>query len=81
LIGTPPAKPANIPFNAANAAIKGKAVPTGQWIERAEIGGPGEFDHLIDERYARLRGEAQLVISKGSITVNGAPRNLKDRNH
>jgi hypothetical protein len=37
-------------FNAANTAIKGKAVLTGQWVERAEIGSPGEFDHLADDQ-------------------------------
>src|SRR5215472_648246 len=59
---------------AAGTAIRELGVLTGHRIERAEIGGPGEFDHLsddellaaIEERYARLRGEMQPAISDGS---------------
>ena len=55
-------------------------VLTGVRIERAEIGGPGEFDHLTDEelltalreRFARLDSELRLAISDGSTTLNGA---------
>ena len=73
-------------FNAANAAIKGKAVLTGKLVERAEIGEPGEFDHMSDdellaslrERFARLFGETQhLAIGDGSILLNDGT--LKDR--
>jgi len=74
-------------LSAAVSALKEKGVLSGKRIERAEIGGPGEFDHLSDdellaairERWARLDSETQLAISNGSITVNGTPRNPKDR--
>jgi hypothetical protein len=33
-------------FGAVNGAIKNKGILSGVWIERAEIGGPGDFDHL-----------------------------------
>ena len=36
-------------FAAANTAIKGKGVLSGVWIERSEVGLPGEFDHMSDE--------------------------------
>jgi hypothetical protein len=36
-------------LNAAVAAIKEKGVLSGKRIERSEVGGPGEFDHLSDE--------------------------------
>jgi hypothetical protein len=39
--------------NAANTAIKVKAVLSGKWIERAEIGTPGEFDAMTDEELER----------------------------
>lgn len=72
-------------LSAAVSAIKEKGVLSGKRIERAEIGGPGEFDHLTDdellaairERWARLDGETRLAISDRSIQLNGAPRNLK----
>ena len=41
-------------YNAANTAIKNKSVLAGVWIERAEIGSPGEFDHLNDDELERL---------------------------
>jgi hypothetical protein len=72
-------------YGAANGAIKNKGILSGVWVERAEVGGVGEFDHLTDaelddlirERYARLFGETPLAISDGSI--NGAVTDLKDR--
>ncbi len=43
-------------FGAANGSIRELGVLTGHRIERAEIGGPGEFDHLTDdELLAALR--------------------------
>ena len=74
---------------AAGTAIRELGVLTGHRIERAEIGGPGEFDHLSDDellatirdRWARLDGDTQLAIGNGSIQLNGAPRNAKDRDH
>ena len=55
-------------YSAAIAATKEKSVLTGHRIERAEIGEPGEFDHLSDydllhairERFARLQEEIRL---------------------
>lgn len=49
-------------LNAANTAIKGKAVLTGKWIERAEIGGPGEFDHLTDDELERALVERLVLL-------------------
>jgi hypothetical protein len=40
-------------LSAANTAIKELGVLSGQRIERSEIGGPGEFDHLTDEELER----------------------------
>ena len=36
-------------LNAAVAAIKEKGVLSGKRVERSEVGGPGEFDHLSDD--------------------------------
>lgn len=41
-------------LNAAVAAIKEKGVLSGKRVERSEVGGPGQFDHLSDEE---LRAE------------------------
>jgi hypothetical protein len=65
-------------YAAANTAIKQKGVLGGAWIEKSEIGAPGEFDHISDddveraiiERFTRLFGP-KLAIKDGSITVNG----------
>jgi hypothetical protein len=75
--------------SAAVGATKEKSILSGHRIERAEIGGPGEFDHLSDDEllaairnhWARLDSETQLAIGNGSITLDGAPRNPKDRDH
>jgi hypothetical protein len=40
-------------ISAAVAAIKEKGVLSRQRIERAEIGGPGEFDALTDDELER----------------------------
>ena len=64
---------------AAGTAIRELGVLTGHRIERAEIGGPGEFDHLSDdellaairERSARLGFALVPAIGNGSITFNG----------
>ena len=66
-------------YAAANGAIKEKAILSGNHIERAEVGGPGEFDHMSDEelladlreRWARFNSELQLANSNGSITFDG----------
>jgi len=66
-------------YAAANGAIKEKAILSGNHIERAEVGGPSEFDHMSDEelladlreRWARFNSELQLANSNGSITLDG----------
>jgi hypothetical protein len=40
-------------LSAANMAIKVKSVLSGKWIERAEIGAPGEYDALSDDELER----------------------------
>jgi hypothetical protein len=57
-------------LSAANTAIKGKGILTGKWVERAEVGSPGEYDALNDddlerqimERMARLGYVVTLAI-------------------
>jgi hypothetical protein len=60
-------------FNAANTAIKGKAVLTGQSVERAEIGSPGEFDHLTDDQVLQALRER---ISALGLTPLDAGSNM-----
>jgi hypothetical protein len=65
-------------FNAANGAIKVKSVLSGNWVERAEIGSPGEFDAVTDDELERLLTERLALlgfalvpaISDGSIALN-----------
>jgi len=72
----------NKQFSAANNAIKTKSVPSGHWIERAEIGSPGEFDHMSDveleraivERFIQLGFAKKLAIGNGSIARSGDDR-------
>jgi hypothetical protein len=40
-------------LGAANTAIKGKAILSGNWVEHVEVGGPGEFDAMSDEELER----------------------------
>jgi hypothetical protein len=67
---------------AAVSALKEKGILSGKRIERAEVGGPGEFDHLSDaellaairERFARLESELRPAITNGNgglIAFNG----------
>jgi hypothetical protein len=39
--------------NAACSAVKVKAVLSGKWIERAEVGSPGEFENMTDDELER----------------------------
>jgi hypothetical protein len=65
-------------LSAAVSALKEKGVLSGKRIERTEVGGPGEFDHMSDEelwqalqeRFAKLAAELRLPITK-SIALNG----------
>ena len=52
----------NKQFSAAASLVKVKSVLSGQWVERKEIGSPGEFDHLTDDELERALVErlAQL---------------------
>jgi hypothetical protein len=67
-------------LGAGVSAVKEISILTGHRVERAEIGGPGDFDHLTDDDLERLLVErlAQLgfalvpAISDGSIALNGA---------
>jgi phage terminase small subunit len=52
----------------ANNAIKGKAVLSGHWVERKEIGAPGEFEALQDDELERL-----LVQRLGELGFSLAP--------
>ena len=62
----------NKQFAAANGSIREMGVLTGHRVERREVGGPGEFDHLSDdellaalrERLARLGLSPDLPGSK-----------------
>jgi hypothetical protein len=40
-------------LSAANTAIKVKGVLTGKWIERAEVGAPGEYETMTDDELER----------------------------
>jgi hypothetical protein len=40
-------------LSAANTAIKGKGILSGKWIERAEVGAPGEYEALTDDELER----------------------------
>jgi phage terminase small subunit len=62
-------------FGAANTAIKGKAILSGKWVERAEIGAPGEYESLSDEELehqlmARL---AKLGFARVDALVDFSP--------
>jgi hypothetical protein len=58
-------------LSAAVSALKEKGILSGKRIERAEIGTPGEFNHLTDsellaairERFTKLDRATQLAIS------------------
>jgi hypothetical protein len=72
------------PDQPAVSALKEKGILSGRRIERTEIGGPGDFDHLTDEelerdirqRIAEL-GFDQPAISDGTI-INGAKTDIED---
>jgi hypothetical protein len=48
-------------LSAAVSALKEKGVLSGKRVERREVGGPGEFDHLSDEE---LRAEIQRELTE-----------------
>jgi SAM domain (Sterile alpha motif) len=69
-------------LSAANTAIKGKGILTGKWVERAEVGSPGEYDALSDddlerqimERMARLGYVVTLAIPHMDNDVDSGGR-------
>jgi hypothetical protein len=40
-------------LSAANTAIKGKGILSGKWIERTEVGTPGEYETMTDDELER----------------------------
>jgi hypothetical protein len=65
-------------LGAGVSAVKEISILTGHRVERAEIGGPGDFDHLTDDELERLLVErlAQLGFAlvpaiDGSMVLNG----------
>jgi hypothetical protein len=40
-------------LSAANTAIKGKGILSGKWVERAEVGTPGEYETMTDDELER----------------------------
>jgi hypothetical protein len=59
-------------LSAANGAVKELGVLSGKRVERSEVGGPGEFDHLSDEE---LRDEiVREVRELGLILVESSER-------
>jgi hypothetical protein len=60
-------------LSAGVAAGKEISVLTGHRIERAEIGGPGEFDHLTDDELERVLIEhlGELGFSLSRIAEDG----------
>jgi phage terminase small subunit len=57
----------------ANNAIKGKAVLSGHWVERKEIGAPGEFEALQDDELERMLVQhlGELGFSLSPIAEDG----------
>jgi hypothetical protein len=56
-------------LNAAVAAIKEKGVLSGKRVERSEVGGPGQFDHLSDEE---LRAEIVRECRELGYIIDGS---------
>jgi hypothetical protein len=62
-------------LSAANTAIKGKGILTGKWVERAEIGAPGEYDALSDDELERqiMERVAKLGFARVDALVDFSP--------
>jgi hypothetical protein len=62
-------------LSAANTAIKGKGILIGKWVERAEIGAPGEYDALSDEELERqiMERVARLGFARVDALVDFSP--------
>jgi hypothetical protein len=61
-------------LNARVAAIKEKGVLSGKRVERSEVGGPGEFDHLSDDE---LRAEIERECRELGIIIDGSSRSTE----
>jgi hypothetical protein len=55
-------------LSAANTAIKGKGILTGKWVERAEVGTPGEYETMTDDELERQIMERVARFERGSET-------------
>jgi phage terminase small subunit len=62
-------------FGAANTAIKGKAILSGKWIERAEVGAPGEYENMTDDELERqlMARFAKLGFARVDALVDFSP--------
>jgi phage terminase small subunit len=62
-------------LSAANTAVKAKGVLTGKWVERAEIGAPGEYESLSDEELERqlMARLAKLGFARVDALVDFSP--------
>jgi hypothetical protein len=66
---------------AACTAVKVKSVLSGKWIERAEVGAPGDYENLTDdelehqimERIARLGFTSVAALADFSPSETDAP--------
>jgi hypothetical protein len=54
-------------LSAAATAIKVKSVLSGKWIERAEVGAPGEFETMTDEELERALIERVQKLGLGDF--------------
>jgi hypothetical protein len=74
-------------LSAANTAIRGKAVLSGQWIERREVGPPESFDHLTDDELERALVERiralglTLDVDEKAAAYHLAPDAESDTQH
>jgi hypothetical protein len=55
-------------LSAANTAIKGKGILSGKWVERAEVGTPGEYETMTDDELERQIMERVARFERGSDT-------------
>jgi hypothetical protein len=56
-------------LNAAVAAVREKGILSGKRVERSEVGGPGQFDHLSDEE---LHAEIVRECRELGIIIDGS---------
>jgi hypothetical protein len=54
-------------LSAAVSALKEKGVLSGTWIERAEIGAPGEFETMTDDELERALIERMQKLGLGDF--------------